>query len=140
MSLVLLIEDDVKTARLVEKVLVGEDFKVVHAATGLDGLRHARAMIHDVDLILVDMDLPDLEGKVIVVQLRGIFSGRKIPVVAFTAHDDARARRLALAVGCDDYLVKPIDTRTFAATIKGFIQPSDQPVSTAPHTPQPDAT
>ncbi len=108
---ILLIEDDLKFARLVEKIMGPHGHTVHHAATGLDGLQLARR-IHP-DIILLDMNLPDLDGKVIAVNLRGMINRGTIPIVALTAESGARAKRIALAIGCDDFISKPIDTRAF---------------------------
>jgi DNA-binding response OmpR family regulator len=95
---------------------------VHHAPNGLTGLRLARELRPA--LILVDMDLPDLEGKVVVAQLRGISELSGTPVVAFTAENSARAKRLALAFGCVDFISKPIDTRAFPSQLTQIIERS----------------
>jgi DNA-binding response OmpR family regulator len=118
----LLIEDDVKCARMVEKIMEPHEFKVHHAATALDGLQLARKT--SFDIILLDMDLPDLDGKVVAIQLRSVISRGTTPIIAFTAENGARAKRIALAVGCDDFISKPIDTRAFPAQISAIIQSS----------------
>ena len=119
MPTVLLIEDDRNCARLVTKVLEPHGFTIAHATGGLAGLKLARE-IHP-NVILVDMDLPDLDGRAVVVQLRGINALHGVPVIAFTAQPGARARRIALAVGCDDFISKPIDTRALPTQISDFI-------------------
>jgi DNA-binding response OmpR family regulator len=111
MTTILLIEDDRNCARMVAKILEPHGYTIHHAANGLTGLRMARE--HKPDIILVDMDLPDLEGKVVVLQLRGGITPSHVPIVAFTAEPGAKAKRLALAVGCKEFISKPIDTRAF---------------------------
>ena len=95
MVTLLLIEDDHNTARMVAKVLAPHGFEVHHAPNGLTGMRLAREV--SPEIILVDMDLPDLEGKVVVSRLRGVHESAHLPIVAFTAECSARAKRLALA-------------------------------------------
>lgn len=116
MVTLLLIEDDHNTARMVAKVLSPHGFEVHHAPNGLTGLRLAREI--NPEIILVDMDLPDLEGKVVVSRLRGAPDSARLPIVAFTAECSARAKRLALAFGCDAFISKPIDTRTFPEQLR----------------------
>ncbi len=120
MVTLLLIEDDHNAARMVAKVLTPHGFEVHHAPNGLNGLRLAREI--NPDVILVDMDLPDLEGKVVVSRLRGSAEAARLPIVAFTAECSARAKRLALAFGCDAFISKPIDTRTFPDQIRAIIE------------------
>ncbi len=117
---VLLIEDDQKFARMVEKIMGPRGYTIHHAATGLDGLQLARR-IHP-DIILLDMNLPDLDGKVIAVNLRGMINRGTTPIVALTAESGARAKRIALAIGCDDFISKPIDTRAFPGQIATILQ------------------
>ncbi len=122
MSNILLIEDDLKFARLVEKIMGPHGYTIHHASTGLDGLALARR-VHP-DIILLDMNLPDLDGKVIAVNLRGMINRGTIPIVALTAESGARAKRIALAIGCDDFISKPIDTRAFPGQIATILQAS----------------
>lgn len=111
MASILLIEDDILAARLVLKVLGPQGYTIRHVGTGLEGLQVARELRPD--LVLVDLGLPDLDGKVVAMQLRHILSARSSVIVAFTAEAGAKARRLALAYGCHDFISKPIDTRAF---------------------------
>ncbi len=122
---ILLIEDDQKFARMVEKIMSPHGYTIHHAATGLDGLKLAR-QIH-ADIILLDMNLPDLDGKVIAVNLRGTINRGTIPIVALTAESGARAKRIALAIGCDDFISKPIDTRAFPGQIATILHTSLHP-------------
>jgi DNA-binding response OmpR family regulator len=93
---------------------------VSHATDGLAGLRLARE-IHP-DLILVDMNLPDLKGEVVALQLRVIVRRSPVAIVAFTAESGTRARRLALAFGCDTFISKPIDIRTLPDQIDQILE------------------
>ncbi len=111
MATILLIEDDVVAARMVMKVLGAKGYTIKHVATGLEGLRLARELRPD--LVLVDLGLPDLDGKVVALQLSHVLSAKSSAIVAFTAENGAKARRLALAYGCHDFISKPIDTRAF---------------------------
>lgn len=76
------------------------------------------------DLILMDIQLPDVDGLTLTAQLKGDEATRHIPVVAFTAYamkgDEARMR----AAGCDGYLSKPIDVANFTATVRSYLKAS----------------
>jgi len=67
------------------------------------------------------MDLPDLEGKVVVSRLRGSAELACSPIVAFTAECGAHGKRLALAFGCDAFISKALDTRAFLAQLREII-------------------
>ena len=80
---ILLIEDDMKFARVVEKVLGAKGYEVVHAPTALEGLHLAEEC--QIKLVLLDIDLPDLDGKVVATMLRARPCMKKVPIIAVTA-------------------------------------------------------
>jgi signal transduction histidine kinase len=114
---VLHIEDDPANRLLVRKILTGAGFEVVEAPDGLEGLRMARAQ--PPDLVLVDLNIPGLNGYEVTLRLRGEPELRDVPIVAITAEGD---RSTSLAVGCDGFVQKPINARTFAGTMRGFLR------------------
>jgi signal transduction histidine kinase len=116
MATVLHIEDDPVNRRLVTKLLGAAGHQVVDAATGLEGIRIAAEL--EPDLILVDINIPDLDGYEVTLRLRGIPALATTPIVAITAEGD---RETSLAVGCDGFLGKPIDARGFARRIERFM-------------------
>jgi DNA-binding response OmpR family regulator len=115
MATILLIEDDRDCARTITKVLAPHNHVVNHATDGLTGLKMAREIRPD--LIMVDMNLPGLDGEVVALQLRAWIGRSPVSLVALTAENGTRARRLALAFGCDAFITKPIDTQTFPRQI-----------------------
>jgi len=116
MARILHIEDDATNRLLVRKLLTSQGFEVVDAVDGLEGVRLACA--ERPDLILVDINVPHLDGYEVTLRLRGEPSLAGVPIVAITAEGD---RDTSLAVGCDGFLQKPIDARTFARTIAGYL-------------------
>ena len=124
---VLVIEDNRLNLELVTDLLEANGSIVCYAPTAEEGLRLARELA--VDVVLMDLGLPGMGGLAAVRVLKADPATQRLPVVALTAHamkgDEAEARR----AGCDGYLTKPIDTRTFAATVSGFIRPLEVRVS-----------
>jgi signal transduction histidine kinase len=116
MARILHIEDDPTNRLLVRKLLVAQGFEVIDAVDGLEGIRLARS--ERPDLILVDINIPHLNGYEVTLRLRGEPSLAGVPIVAITAEGD---RDTSLAVGCDGYLQKPIDARKFASTINSYL-------------------
>lgn len=115
---VLHIEDDIDSRRLVRKVLAAaSDFVVVEAEDGISGIRQALATAPDV--ILLDINLPDMDGYEVTLKLRGELGGREVPIVALTGMGD---REMALAVGCDGYILKPIDITRLPGEVRKYIQ------------------
>ena len=103
----LLIEDDVVCANLVKHVLQMNGFEVYIAPDGLKGLRGARD--YEPDAILLDLNLPDLDGKMVAFQLRKSPRWSEIPIIAFTGEANTKTRRLALGFGCDEMISKTED-------------------------------
>ena len=128
MPKVLHIEDDPANRLLVRKLLSPAGFDVVDAADGVEGVRMALA--ERPDLVLVDISIPGLDGYEVTLRLRAEPTLRGVPIVAITAEGN---RDASLAVGCDGYLQKPIDARSFADTVRGYLQGKRESAS-------PDAT
>ena len=120
MTTLLLIDDNLDCARMVSKILTPLGYTMLHAENGLTGLQLARRT--EPGLILLDINLPDLNGNVVVLQLRAARRFASIPIVAFTAEDVPKAKRVAMALGCDGFLSKPIDPRMFPTQIDDFLR------------------
>src|SRR3954452_9530234 len=106
MARVLHIEDDPRNRLLVRKLLQADGHEVIDAADGLEGVRSALAMRPD--LVLVDINIPGLDGFEVTLRLRGEASLRGVPIIAITAEGD---KETSFAVGCDGCIQKPIDAR-----------------------------
>lgn len=121
---VLHIEDDPANRLLVRKLLAAAGFEVVDAQDGLEGIR--KAGTERPDLVLVDIAMPGLDGYEVTLRLRSQPELFGVPIVAITAEG---SRETSLAVGCDGFLQKPIDARSFAATLRGYLDGRREQVS-----------
>lgn len=117
MARVLHIEDDPRNRLLVRKLLLAEGHEVVDAADGVEGVRLAIA--ERPDLVLVDINLPGLDGYEVTLRLRTEAALARVPIIAITAEGD---RETSLAVGCDGFLQKPIDARKFAEEVGRYLK------------------
>ncbi len=118
MPTVLYIEDDPASRMLVRKLLQSAGHRVLEAADGLEGVRIVREQ--PVDLVLVDIDVPGLDGYEVTLRLRGLRGlGDHLPIVALTAQGD---RLSSLAVGADGFIEKPIDARAFCRTVARYLR------------------
>jgi two-component system cell cycle response regulator len=121
MSGKVLIVDDVSTNRIVFKVkLAAAGYEAILAADGASGLK--TAMAERPDLILLDLNLPDMSGIDVMLRLRSNPITRRIPVIMFSAGRDGAARMAALQAGADDFLTKPIDDQTLLARLRSFMR------------------
>ena len=116
MARVLHIEDDPRNRLLVRKLLAADAHEVIDAADGLEGVR--LAISQRPDIVLVDLNIPGLDGFEVTLRLRTEASLTGVPIIAITAEGD---RDTSFAVGCDGFLQKPIDARAFAKQIAGYL-------------------
>ncbi len=114
----LLVEDEPKVAKALEKGLRGEGYKVDLAYRGDQGLALARAK--DYALIVLDLMLPGMDGLELLRTLRG--EGRRTKVLVLTARDTVEDRVLGLDTGADDYLVKPFAFAELLARIRALLR------------------
>lgn len=117
MPRILHIEDDPANRLLVRKLLQKDGYEVIDAADGLEGVRLACSTRPD--LVLVDLNIPGLDGFEVTLRLRGEPQLSGVPIVAITAEGD---RETSLAVGCDGFLQKPIDAKSFVSQLERFMQ------------------
>ena len=112
---ILIIEDNLLNLELATDLLEGGGFVVYSAQTAEDGLRIAREVLPD--LVLMDISLPGMDGLCATKELKANPVTSHLTVVGLTAHAMKGDEELALKAGCDGYLTKPINTRTFIATV-----------------------
>ena len=113
---VLVIEDNEKNVKLVRDVLQAAGFRTVEARTGLEGVE--LAVEHRPDLVLMDIQLPDIDGVEALRRLRKDERTASVPVLALTAQAMHGDRERFLALGFDGYLAKPVDIADLVATVK----------------------
>ncbi len=116
---ILLVEDNPQNRRLAQFLLRSQGYLVYEATTGEEALELART--HLPVLILMDLQLPGVDGYAVTRRLKADAATAAIPVVAMTAYAMQGDREKALAAGCDGYITKPIDTRGFPAAIQRYL-------------------
>ena len=119
---VLIIEDNEANMELATDLLEVAGLEVLQARTAEIGIDLARLQIPAV--IVMDIGLPGMDGLEATGILKADAATRAIPILATTSHAMKGEQEKALAAGCDGYITKPIDTRTFADTVKRFLSPS----------------
>ncbi|MBF8249223.1 MAG: response regulator receiver [Bacteroidetes bacterium] len=113
---ILVIEDNEQNRILMRQILTHHGYDVLEAADGLTGLEMARA--HTPALILLDIQMPVMNGFMVIRELRNNPELRKIKVIAVTSFAMKGDREKALQAGFDEYVTKPIDTRKFPELVK----------------------
>ncbi len=128
---ILCVEDNPENQTLVRRILESRGYRVVVAGDGLSGVQLAQEI--EPDLILMDMNLPGIDGHAATTRIKSIPKLRNIPVVALTANALSGDRERTLAAGCDGYLSKPFKLHELIASVGEFltgkrerIQPSEK--------------
>jgi signal transduction histidine kinase len=116
---ILYIDDDPVNRSLINRLLTSYNFKVLEAQTGLEGIIIARKEMPD--LILMDINMPGLDGHETTTRMRSLPNLEGIPIVAVTARTTKGERQLALAAGCDGYIPKPISVDEFPKQVIAFL-------------------
>ncbi len=119
MAKILLVEDNEMNRDMLARRLARRGYEVVSAVDGQEGLAMARS--ESPDLILMDMDLPVLDGWEATRQIKGAPETRAIPIIALTAHAMVGDREKAIEAGCDDYDAKPIDFQRLLEKIEAIL-------------------
>lgn len=113
---VLLVEDQEDNRRIVRDLLTSAGYELIEAVTGEDGVRLAEA--HRPDLILMDIQLPGMDGYEATRRIRKVPALAETPIIAVTSYalsgDDAKA----LAAGCTAYVAKPVSPRALLAKVR----------------------
>jgi CheY-like chemotaxis protein len=122
MARILLIEDLDANQDLISRYLRLFDYEVVAASDGQSGLTKARLERSEIDLVLLDMNLPQMDGWEVARQLKADESTRSLPVIAVTAHAMVGDREKGLSAGCDEYVTKPLDFTDLLEKIESLLR------------------
>lgn len=118
---ILLIEDNEQNRYLVTFLLQARGWDIVHAGNGPAGIAMAGQL--EPALILLDIQLPGMDGYAVARALRATPKLETTPLVAVTSYAMSGDRERCIEAGCSGYLEKPIDPLTFAAAVESFILP-----------------
>ena len=116
---ILVVEDNPMNMGLVTDILEAQGDDVRQTTTGADAIKFVQSEVPDI--ILMDIQLPGLDGLTVTGRIKDDPRTRDVPIIALTAHamrgDEEKARQ----TGCDDYISKPIDTRQLLLTIRTYL-------------------
>ncbi len=119
---ILVVEDNDMNMQLVEFLLEEGGYRIVKATSGEEALAIARdGTGHAPDLILMDIHLPGMDGLSVVRAIKSDERTSRIPILALTAHAMRGDKDRFLEAGCDGYISKPIDVKTFIASIERYL-------------------
>lgn len=119
MKKILVVEDNETNMYLCCRILKSSGYEVIEAKTGEEGVE--LAIKEKPDLIIMDIQLPGIDGYEATKRLRKLEVDREIPIVALTSYAMAGDREKSLAAGCTGYLEKPINPNTFMSEIEKYL-------------------
>ncbi|HEY2158020.1 MAG TPA: response regulator [Isosphaeraceae bacterium] len=119
MPKILIVEDNPENWDMLSRRLKRRGFDVALAPDGLQGVAMSRT--ESPDLILMDMNLPGLDGWEATRQIRAAAQTKAIPIIALTAHGMPTDKARSLEVGCDDHHTKPVDLTALLAQIEALL-------------------
>jgi DNA-binding response OmpR family regulator len=125
---ILIIDDEIKICEVISSFLENEGYRVMDAQSGLTGLSFFHK--ESVDLVILDLMLPDISGEEVCKQIRQQSS---VPVLMLTAKVSEDDRVRGLSIGADDYVIKPFSLRELAARIKVILRRSSEDALLADH-------
>ena len=117
---ILYIEDNIDNMTLVKRVLQVEGYEVIGAENGTAGLVKAKET--KPDLVITDINLPDIDGYQITETLKKDAQTAHIPIIAMTANVMKKDREQVHEVGCDGYIAKPIDIDVLPEQVENFLK------------------
>lgn len=115
----LVIEDNEDSMVLITRFLQKSGFQTLQAQTGIKG--YEMAIEKKPDFIILDIQLPDIDGTEVLKKIRAREEGKNIPVIAMTSYAMMGDREKLLAAGCDGYIEKPFDPEHVISQIRQFI-------------------
>jgi two-component system cell cycle response regulator DivK len=131
MSYILLVEDNQANADMIIHILASAHYQVRHCIKGLQGAKLARE--ERPDLILMDFNLPDIDGRMLVMVLKKQMGVNAPPIVACTARTSEQEKLLAKQYGCSAFLGKPFSSQDLLTVVERFV-PLPQSDEQAPPT------
>jgi CheY-like chemotaxis protein len=118
MTKILVVEDDIMNLKLICEILKAEGFTVHYAMDGIEAIDMAKKMLYD--LILMDIELPRMDGIEATRIIKNMLNYKKVPVIALTAYALRGDKERFLAAGLDDYISKPLDISDFIKKLEKY--------------------
>ena len=119
MKRVLVVDDNEANIHLVRFILEKNGYEVIEARNGIKGVE--AAVSEKPDLVLLDVQLPDIDGLEVARRIRASEANGKTPIIALTSYAMPGDRKKVLAAGCSGYMAKPIDVKTFMTEIERYL-------------------
>jgi two-component system cell cycle response regulator DivK len=117
---ILIVEDQEDNRQIMQDLLESAGYEVIIAVNGHEGV--AKAQSDNPDLVLMDIQLPGLDGYEAARRIREAGAAGKMPIIAVTSYALGDDRRKALEAGCDDYVAKPVSPRDLLSKVRSYVK------------------
>lgn len=117
MTSILIIDDEPQIRRFLKISLGSQGYEMTLAETGAEGLE--KAALHSPDLVILDLGLPDQDGREVLVSLREFYNG---PIIVLSVRDSEQEKVIALDAGCNDYIEKPFAVNELLARVRAVLR------------------
>jgi CheY-like chemotaxis protein len=124
MNRILIVDDNPLNLKLAQLMVISEGFEADTAADAMEALE--RVAVRPPDVILMDLQMPGIDGLELTRRLKAEDRTRDIPVIALTAAAMSRDRQEARDAGCEGFISKPLDTRKFGADLAPFLRRAEE--------------
>lgn len=116
---ILYVEDNPDNRTLVRRILLSEDYSLLEAVNGSDALNILKN--ERPDLILMDINMPDMDGYTLTAKIRALSGFERVPILALTANVMRGDKEKTLEAGCDGYIQKPLDIDQLLREVERFL-------------------
>jgi putative two-component system response regulator len=117
---ILIVDDIPQNIRLLEAFMIPQGYEIFTAATGKEAL--SKLDKNQIDLILLDVMMPDMDGYEVTKRIRQDEKTRLLPIILVTALRDTKDRVTGIEAGCDDFISKPVDKTEVVARVKSLLK------------------
>ena len=117
---ILYVEDNIDNRTLVRRILMAEGYNLLEAVNATEALEILNGT--QPDLILMDINMPDMDGYTLTAKIKGMPGFESVPIIALTANVMRGDRERSLEAGCDGYIQKPIDIDKLSEQIERFLR------------------
>ena len=119
-AIIFYIEDNIDNRTLIRRILTAEGYQVLEAGNAKEALETLTTLRPD--MILMDINMPEIDGYTLTAQIRGMSGFESIPIVALTANVMRGDRERSLEAGCDGYIQKPIDIDLLPQQVERYLR------------------
>jgi two-component system chemotaxis response regulator CheY len=123
---ILVVDDSPTVVKFLTFSLKSQGYKVVAACDGMDALEKMSGLTQDVDLVITDLNMPNLDGYGLIEAIRQNQEHRKTPIIILSSETEEEDRDRGMAIGASSYLLKPFNSSLLLDEVSKYLKPHEQ--------------